>query len=363
MSINTAHWTDKQVSEFCQPLMDEALDKLGDKNRLSVVATTFFLNPKELGCTTEPSSMEPAIHRKLRSILPRDLVEALPPTMARGFMGLADLGFSDGTNFHLVLSRPDDEAALARTIYKRTNITPDDLVTDPTAKSFGYDNLDLMSRIFQVFNCLPNGGLARVKALGGLNLVKYRSTLGARRKYLENGGDTEIITIHEAAAHVGAFTTGKISHEYMGFMRDFEFSDKAVEFVYGRILNRLVEKGYTTKESKEGISIYASTPVQNLLVGLSELLDGYENQISASGGTRFSAFHTGISLGEADERIKERVGMLSGEEFIETTEHFIVYQALKGLKTLMGENTMKYMPERNAGSYDRINKLLTHRYS
>ena len=358
MSINLAHLTDRELTQFTQPFLDEALTKAGTRSKLSAHVTSFFLHPRDLGKSQDSQSMEFLVLRRLRAILPPPVMNNLPSDAARTFLGGVDLAYRAKENFEIVLSRPDSTNTMAERIELRTGIRVSDLKIEQTRSSAGFDNLELLGRIFQILNCLPNGGLAHVQTHGGMNLIKYRSTLGAQRKFLERGGDLETVAIHAAAGCIGAFTRGKISWEYMGFMTDLGFSDRGVELAHRIVLDQLVEKGHTTSKTKAGSTLYANMSAENLLVGLAEVLDNSFNRISKNGGAKFAAFHAAVSRGEMTPKMIDSVGRMSAPELTGIISHFVAFQTMRGLKTLMGENTLKYTPERENGGFHRTAALL-----
>jgi hypothetical protein len=359
MSVFDKHWTDAEIAAYGQTLLDEFHRKSALQNLTNVQATTFFLNPDSLGCTTEPSSMEKAIRRKLFEILPSHIFNRLPPDMAHTFRGLGDLAYGIDGGFRVIFSRPDDKFSLAERISRSTRIQTDDLAIDPTQPSFGFDNLALKERVLEVFNSLPNGGVSLLKVLGAFDQVQYLSMLGAKRTFLAEGGDAKTVDLHQAAFHVRAFTAGAIPHEYVGFAIEYGLPQSSIITAYAKIMNRLADLGFAAKEAVPGGARYPNMSIENLLQGMSHLLDEYGNQITAKNGEVFRTLHTAITTPEClqgDERAKLRQTTLTQTH--QFMEHFIVFQTFNGLKTLMGDNTLKYIPQKNNDTFARVNRLL-----
>jgi hypothetical protein len=363
MSVQDHHWTDAELTAQAQSNMDEILVNAGLPPALKTVVKSFFLNPDELGCAPGLSSMKDGVRRKMRELVPLRVLNSLPPDMPRQFLLLADIAFMDEGKFIIVVSRPDNSSTLAQRISDRTGFKTDDLSVDAKAPACGFDNLELMNRLHQIIMCVPNGGQATVQQLGAWNLFKYRSMLGAKRIFAQQGGDTKTIGLHEAVAHVAAFTAGKISDEYMGFMQDLRLPDVVVEYAYRRVTEQLVKRGHMTKESEGKNTLYNSVSPESLLPALGEVLDGFENKISANRGKRLSALYAILSVGTASMDEQKIVDKLTAEQIVEITSHFIAFQTVKGLKALLGDNAQKFAPQRGTGSFDRINKYLQHRLS
>lgn len=359
MSILDTHLTDAEISRFAQANMDELLQKAGGGINVTVNARTFFLNPAALNATQGgDKSMERGIIAKLGSLLPPQLLSMMRGNVARMFLGLGYLAYQDRRgSLQIVLSRPDDASTLKERLHNRTGIKVEDLVASDSV--CGYDNLEMLGRVYQIFNSIPNGGAERLKAMGAYGLMQYRSTLGARRSFMAFGGTTEAIALHAATSHIGAFARGKIPYEYVGFLGDFGLKDQAVEIAYKGILESLVKKGYAEKEPRGHMTAYKSMSVEKLVAGMTDLLDEYANKMDADNGAKFGAFHKAVTVPERliDDGRKALKG-LKPEELIELTQYFIVYSTLKGLKTLMGDNMLKYAPQKGLNSLERTNRFL-----
>ncbi len=358
MSILNEHWTDSQVARFAQACIDEGMEILGIINNIPVKASTFFLNPAKLGCCKDPASMRDGIRQKLKEVLPKEVFARLPKEAVEIFKGLGDYVYSFNGKLNFVLSRPDDSQNLFQRIAERTNIAANDLTVDASLTSCGYDNLELLQRLYLMFQNILNGGDVKVKKAGIYHILEYQSMLGARRKFLLRGGDVRMVALHQAVGFVAAFTKPKIAYEYTGFMDDFGFEDGATEHVYKNIYDRLVDWGYTSKTDGG----YRSLPVDSLLNGLSEIFDGYVNRTGDSDGKTLAAFHKKFVLGKTDKQVERICNNLSRKDFVQEVELLVVLKSLRGLKEIMGDNTRKYAPERSMESFDRMNNLLKLQY-
>ena len=196
------------------------------------------------------------------------------------------------------------------------------------------------------------------------NLIKFRSMLGAKRVFVQRGGDVQTVGLHEGASHIGAFTRGKICSEYAGFLGDFGLTDPAVDFVYGAVMKKLVELGHTSHARNENNVAYNIIAPELLYRALNNVLDGYENRINATNGKGLSAMYAAISVGAATANEQNFLNKLNVDELYETAAHFVVFQTIKGIKLLMGENVLKYAPNRGGiTSFQRINRFLEVRLS
>ncbi len=354
MDIISTHLTNGEIGILGQVYWEELRNILALKSDKKLSVNSFYLNPNVLERAKTVEEMEERVLLHLGTMVPPSVIKRAPPNLAYGLLCMGVFNYVQGDRTVIVMSRPDDSFSLQQRVAFRSMALFKNVDVPPTKNVCAYDNLSLIGRLFTHIRQLASAEIIQEQSSEDRDCyIQYLATKEARARFACYG-DIETLDMHEAIAHIMAFTQGKLPHGYLGFVSEVGCDAWDVEAVYTSITEQLAELGYAQK-NRRGHFISSA---EGLMVGLGEIFERHEGQISDEGGERFSRFHKSLTVDQLNNQAKKFIGSLDKPEFLKCMEQFVVFQTLKGLRQVMGKNAKRFVPNRDDTVFNQVNQLV-----